>query len=446
MTKAIMNLAFPLMINNLIQTLYNMVDGIWLGRLGATEFAATTFVSPVIFLFITVGSGLSAAGTTIMSQMLGSGKKKEASGYVFQLFVIGLVLSCAVSVLGFALSPFVVRGMGATGELASFSTTYLSITFLGYPPVLIAFAMAAVMQSQGNTKAITIASGLSSIVNIILDPIFIFEKIPFIGTPGLNLGVAGAALATIISQYVMMLIGIWIVTHYHGDIEVKIKGQKVDKEKIKHLIKIGIPSIIGQSSASIGFIVLNVFITAYGTAVLAAYGVVNRITSLLMMPTMGIGAAIPAIIGQNMGAKNYDRVRECFNKSHIISFVISTAGAFLMYFMAKPMILIFIRADEIAALMPDAMEYIIYSLFIMPMMGGFSVFHGFFQGTGHTEYGMKMSMYRLWLIRLPMIFVLQKVTNLGASGIWIAMLLSNLFVNIYAYYHYKKDNWMVQVV
>ncbi len=446
MTRTIMHLAIPLMVNNLIQTLYNMVDGIWLGRLGATEFAATTFVSPVIFLFITVGSGFSAAGTTIMSQLLGSGKKKETTGYVFQLLLLGITLSSIVSVLGFTLAPYIVKAMSATGDLARFSTTYLSITFLGYPPVLIGFALASVMQSQGNTKAITIASGISSIVNIILDPIFIFKEIPLIGLPGLNLGVAGAAFATILSQYVMMLTAIWVVRNYDGDIKVKIRGQKLEPEKLKHLIRISIPSIIGQSSASVGFIVLNAFITAYGTTVLAAYGVVNRITSLLMMPTMGIGAAIPAIIGQNMGAKRMDRVRDCFWKSHIMSFVISFIGSVCMYFMAREFIMIFIRPDEIAALMPDAMEYIIYSLFIMPMMGGFSVFHGFFQGTGHTEFGMKMSMYRLWVIRLPMIFILQRFTNLGSTGIWISMLVSNLYVNIYAFYQYKRERWMTQVV
>ncbi|MDO5717454.1 MAG: MATE family efflux transporter [Tissierellia bacterium] len=444
--KAIVHLSIPLMVNNLIQTIYNLIDGIWLGRLGATEFASTVFVFHVIFLFIMVGSGIAAAGTSLLSQLLGADKKRETTSYVYQLLAISAILALSVTILGYFSSPLIVKIMGAKNELYEFSSVYLSITFLGYPAVVLPYAMSAIMQSQGDTRSFTLASGIAAIVNIFLDPLFIFETIPGTSIKGFNMGVAGAALATIISQYIMLIIGIFIIRNSDSEIKVKIRGQKIQIPKIKKIINIAIPSIVGQTSSSVGFIFLNIFITAYGTTTLAAYGIVNRITSLLMQPTMGIGAAIPAIIGQNMGAKRYDRVRECFKKSHILSFTISVIGAFFMFFGAKHLVSIFVKPDEVMAVMPIAMDYIIYSLFIMPMMGAFSVFQGFFQGTGHTEYGMRMSMYRLWLVRLPLIFAFGKLTNLGSTGIWISMLLSNLFVNLYAYYHYKKDKWCTSII
>lgn len=446
MTKAIWIISIPIILNNLIQTIYNLVDGFFLGKLGATEFAATTFVWPLLYFFVALGAGASIAGTSIMSQLIGANKKEEASSYAFQLISVSLIFALILASLGYFVSPLMVRGMGGAGKLQNFSNTYLSITFLGYPAVVMTFVISAIQQSQGNTRAITISSVTGALTNIILDPFFIFERVPVLNLPGLGLGVSGAALATIISQYINMTIGTLLVKSNKEILDVKIKGEKLEKEKIKKLIKIGIPSMVGQSSAALGFVILNAFIVDYGTATLAAYGVVNRITGLLTQPTMGFGAAIPSIIGQNVGAKNQRRVKECFLKSHKLSLILSLIGAVGMYLFRKELVLAFIKAEEAASILPDANEYMIYSLLIIPLMGMFSIFHGFFQGTGHTKYGMHMSMGRLWILRIPMIYLFKNFTLLGASGIWMSMLLSNLLVNVYAFWVYFKGKWKTSIL
>ncbi len=446
MRKAILTLSLPLMINNFIQTVYNLVDALWLGRLGAGEFAATTFVWPVIFFFITFGSGISVAGTSVMSQLIGSRRMKEAESYANQLLLIGLVLAAIVSVIGYTTTPLIVNAMGARDDLSVFSVAYLSVTFLGYPAVALAFVMQAILQAQGDTKSFTIISGISALLNMILDPIFIFSEIPGIGLPGFGLGVSGAALATILSQYSAALIGGFFLWRKSTEIRFSKASMTPDITKLKKLVRIGIPSIVGQSGTSLGFIVLNMFISSYGTATLAAYGLVNRITSLLIQPSMGIGAAIASIIGQNMGAGKVDRVRDCFKSAQRISLLFNLAGSILLFVFSKQLILLFINAKDAGRIMPDALEYIYYSLLIIPMMGSFSIFHGFFQGTGHTEYSMKMSVYRLWLTRIPMILLFGRLTSLGSSGIWISMLLSNVFANVYGFYHYRKENWLQRII
>lgn len=440
MYKIIFALAIPLMINSLIQTIYNVVDGIWLGQVGANEFAATTFVSPILMVLISIGAGLSVAGTSIISQMIGMDRSEESSGYAYQLLLISTIIGILIAVFGYFLSPLFVSGMGAKDQLFVDSNTYLSISMLGFPAVLLTFAINAIMQAQGNTKPLTFLSLIAAIINMVLDPILIFETIPFTNLPGFNMGVSGAAYATIASQYANMILG-FIVLKKISTIKVRFGVEKYEKKKMKNLLKIAFPSIVGQTSASFGFIILNIFITSYGTATLAAYGLVNRVTNILMQPTMAIGSAIPAIIGQNMGSRNFDRIRDCYKKAHIASFIISVLGCILMYVFSEQLILLFINAKDVAAVKPDAIEYMIYDLIIMPMMGSFSVFHGFFQGTGHTEYSMRMSMYRLWVIRLPMIYCFEKFLTLGSSGIWIAMLISNLLINIYGFYKYKTADW-----
>src|SRR5699024_3082968 len=175
MYKVILTLSLPLMVNNLIQTLYNLVDGIWVSKLGSVQFASTSFVWPVIFLFISIGIGVSVAGTSILSQLVGASKYDEADEYASQLIAISLIISIVFAIAGYLLSHFIIKLMGGTGDLAEYGNTYLRISFLGFPFVFIFFNFNSIMNAQGNTLAPTILSGISAILNVILDPIFIFN-------------------------------------------------------------------------------------------------------------------------------------------------------------------------------------------------------------------------------------------------------------------------------
>lgn len=191
MYKVILTLSLPIMLNNFIQTLYNLADGVWVSKLGSVQFAATSFVWPVLFLFISIGIGISIAGTSILSQFVGASEYEEANKYANQLIVMSLIFSICFAVLGYILTPYIIKLMGGTGDLAEYSNIYLRISFLGFPFVFSFFVFNSIMNSQGNTLTPTILSAISAIVNVVLDPIFIFN---------LNMGIAGAAIATVLSQ------------------------------------------------------------------------------------------------------------------------------------------------------------------------------------------------------------------------------------------------------
>src|SRR5699024_2003962 len=228
---------------------------------------------------------------------------------------ISLIISIFFAIAGYLLSPFIIKLMGGTGDLAEYGNTYLRISFLGFPFVFIFFNFNSIMNAQGNTLAPTILSGISAILNVILDPIFIFN---------LNMGVAGAAIATIISQAVLAVFGIiYILKFSTSEIRPNFKDFKFNKAIVNKIIKVGLPASIGQSGAALGFVVLNSFIASYGTSTMAAFGMVNRITSLIMQPPMGIGAALTSIIGQNLGAEQGVRAKEAFKKSSIIVLSVS---------------------------------------------------------------------------------------------------------------------------
>ena len=211
----IWSISFPLILNNLIQTLYNLADGVWLGQLGKIEFSATAFVWPIIFLFVSFGFGISVAGVSLLSRLIGGKKYKEASDYSNHLFITAGLIALIFSVLGYLFTPHMVAGMGAVEKLYACSVIYLRITFLGYPAVIFFFVFQSMMNAQGDTKSTTVVSGFCMIVNVILDHFFIFDTIPWFGLKGLHLGIQGAAYATILTQYIMMILG-YAVIHFRS--------------------------------------------------------------------------------------------------------------------------------------------------------------------------------------------------------------------------------------
>ncbi|HYE09172.1 MAG TPA: MATE family efflux transporter [Patescibacteria group bacterium] len=435
--KCIITLAMPIMLNNFIQTLFNLADAYYVGQLGYVEFAATAFVWPVNFLFISLGIGISIAGTSILSQYIGAAKYDEANKVSSQLIVISCIISIIFSLVGYFTSPFIVKLMGASGDLARFGATYLRITFLDTPFMFFYFSFNAIMNSQGDTIKPMVLSGVSALLNIVLDPIFIFT---------LHMGIAGAAVATLISKAVLAIIGLLILIKSSSIIRPSVKNFKFDKEIIKQIIKVGLPSTIGQSGASLGFLVLNSFIISYGSVTMAAFGMVNRITSLIMQPAMGIGAAMTAIVGQNLGSNQIDRVKEGFKKSMNLSLYMSITGCVLLLVFDKEIIHFFINAEDNPEVISQGITYLKYIAYSMPLMGIFSIFQGIFQGSGHTKYSMALEIGRLWVVRIPMILIFKHFTKAGETGIWFSMSFSNLFVCMYGYWIYRRNKWQTRII
>jgi putative MATE family efflux protein len=437
MYKVIITLAAPIMLSNLMQTLYSLIDGIWVSKLGSIQFAAISFVWPVIFLFISVGVGLFIAGTSILSQFIGASKYHKASQYASQLIAIATLFGLCFSLVGYLISPIIINLMGASGELAHFSEVFLRITFLDMPFTFLFFCFNAIMSSEGNTLTPTILISISVIINAILDPIFIFA---------FNMGIAGAPVATIISKILLAIAGLYMLHKSTSQIKPSFKNFRFNTNILSEIFKVSLPSTIGQTGAALGFIILNGFIVSYGTATLAAFGMVNRITSLIMQPAMGIGASLTAIVGQNIGSSKLTRVHEAFVKALKLTITISIIGCIILIWKNKDIVNFFIRSKDDNEVISQAITYLTYISFSMPLMGILSVFQGIFQGSGHTKYSMSMDIGRLWFVRLPMILLFKYFTTVGSKGIWISMSSSNLIICLYGYYLYKKGNWQTTIL
>lgn len=435
--KAILLISFPIIFNNLIQTLYNLVDGFWISKIGSLEFAATTFVWPVNFLFISIGMGISIAGTAILSQLLGADEKDDANKYASQLIMLCIATSTILMLFGVVFSRIIVKIMGVEGKMLYYGTLYLRLTFLDLPFMFYFFIFNAIMNSQGNSVVPTVLSGISAVINAILDPILIFN---------FNMGVSGAAIATIIAKVLLALAcGIYLLKG-KSIIQPNFKKFRFNRQIIEKSLKIAIPSAIGQSGSAIGFIFLNTFIVSYGTSTMAAYGMVNRITALISQPALGISTAIISIVGQNFGAKNYKRATDSFKKSILLTSAIGIIGCVFLIWQRVRIINFFMQSKDSIDVINQGITYLVYISFSMPLMGIFSSFQGLFQGSGQTKYAMAMEISRLWFVRLPMILFFKYFTSIGSEAIWFSMSFSNLIICIYGYIIYKKRNWMNNLI
>lgn len=438
--RVIFKISLPLMLNNMVMTLYNLTDGLFVAQLSSVDFAATAFVWPLHFLFISIGMGIGMGATALVSQYLGGDQEDTAQHYANNTLKIINVLGLIIAIIGFFATPIMLGWMGAEGELLEKSIIYLRINFIGIFFDFVYYGYQAVLNAQGMTSKITKISVISSLTNVILDPIFIFKTIPLINLPGLGLGIAGAAYATVISKIVLYLLAITVVKR-ESTIQVSLREGVLDWPVVRRIFKISIPSALGYSGSAMGFTVLNGLITSYGTVTLTAYSMVNRVTDLFSQPQMGIGAAMTSIIGQHMGAQKYDRAKKVFHRAIFIVFVMSLVSSLIIVFFREPILSVFIADGSDPNLWIEATEYIYFSAFIIFFMGFFSILNGFFQGTGQTQYSMLMSMGRLWFVRLPLIWIFSTFTSLGSTGIWISMLLSNLIIVLLGFYIYKKKDW-----
>ena len=437
-TDVIFKLSIPLMISNLIKTLYGITDGIYVARISSEDYAATSFTWPVLYLFIAVGLGVSVAATSLMSQRLGARKLKDCSVYAVHTLILTTVLGVIFSILGVITAPFIVRRMGATGSFEYKSYIFLAINSVGLLFDMIFFGYQSILNSQGRTKSMTIISTISSITNVVIDPFFIFDNV--LGIPGLNMGLAGAAWATVISKVLLVVFAIRVVKK-ESEIEVSFKNFKLDMGIIKHIFSIAIPASLGSSGEAIGFTVLNGFIQSYGTTTLAAFSMGNRLSDIFNQGAIGIGMALTSITGQNIGAGKKERSKDIFKRANIIITFFSLASAIIILLFKDQLLSIFIKDRSDLELWRQASEYMYFSAIITFFMGYFSAINGFFQGVGKTKLTMYLSLARLWVLRLPLIMILKSLTDLGSTGIWISMLVSNALTVIVGFIIYKRGRW-----
>jgi len=438
--KGLLILALPLMLNNLIRTIHDLVDMYFVKDIAGFETEAVNSIAvtfPVLFTFISLGMGLGIAGTALISQFVGSNQREDARRYATNLFIIAIVVGIVLNIVAYFGSPIVMDLMGNEGFTLEKSSNYLQIRAFELTLMFIFFAFTAIKQADGDTVTPVVYGVSMIVINIILTPLLILENIELLGFSfsGFGLGVEGAAYATLLAQIIIAPLVLYQLFFSKSGLTVSLKIFGFSGKISKHLIKVALPASLGQAITAIGFIIMTTIIISYGTDTLAAFSIGNRISSLILHPVMAIGGVVAAYIGQNIGNLNIKRAKETFKKSMILSVGIMTVLSFIVLFLREPLAKVFL---EDPAAIDLTVKYMFYLIVGLPLMAIFQTFIGTYNGTGHTKYTFIIGVTRLWILRIPLILIFKYFTNMGSSGIWTAMLLSNFIIAFVGYAMYRS--------
>lgn len=434
--KVLISLALPVILANAIQTIYQVVDTYWVSRLadGDIAVAAVNFTWPMIFVTMAFGIGINIAGTSMISQFIGLDKEKEATRVAGQLVSFSFIFSMLLALIGLLVGKSLLAFLGAEGLIYNYGWEYLEAIFLGMPAMFVFFAFQSIKQGQGDTLTPMILSGISVVINIFLDPLFMFT---------FGMGIAGAAWATVMARALSAVAGMYLLFFKKNGISPRVKDLHFNGRILRDIVKIGFPAGLGQSFEGIGFMVLSVFVLSFGEFSVTAFGIGNTINSLILMPAMGIGAALATVVGQNLGADQPDRAARAVGESIRVSVSMLAVGGVIMYIMAPHVIGVF--SQEPIVLEQGTYFLRLISLSI-PLMGIFESFLGCFQGSGHTIMAMLMTSGRLWVLRIPLILLLKYNTNLAEKSVWYAMVLSNMLISIFGLILFLGGRWKKRVV
>lgn len=427
----LMKLALPLMFLNLVNSLYNIVDTFWIGKMGELQVGAVALIGPIMGCGSAFIVGLSAAGISMISMALGSQNKEKANEYATHLLIISIFFGILIGACTLFFSTFILDWLSTPADIYQDASYYLLGISFDFLFLFILNIFQTIRQADGDAKTAVMFNSIAAVLNMILDPIFIFT---------MNLGVLGAALATVISKVLVIPFVFYILfsdrDHVSCSFKVSLKWNI-----FKEMIHVGLPASLASFLTSFGFVMMNKSIVNYGSVAISAYGLGNKVTDLYYIPVNAFGGALAPFIGQNLGAKNYERAKECFKQAMILTGLCSIIVMIIGFFASRYLVLFFVsNASE--ELMKMTIEYCYYVIVTIFFMGWFQNIHGVFSGAGKTKIILYLSTFRLWGLRIPMIYLFYHFTSLGPSGIWWAMVISNLITCLAGQYFYQKGNWL----
>lgn len=424
--KGLLVLALPIFLNNLLISLHDIVDMYFISPIGESALAAISITGPVIMICQALTIGFMIAGSSLISQYLGSNQAHHAKKVTGQLFLVCSIVGIIFNILLYFLTPKIIMKMGATGETLEYATSYLRIRSFELFPIFSFFAFHASRQASGDTTKPFYLTCVGIVSNLFLTWYFINK---------LQLGIKGAALSTVLSQVLIVPIFLKMLFSKNSKyISIDLTDLRFNFEDSKLIFLLGAPAAISQALTAFGFLILNTYILMYGEATVSAFMVGNRINSLVMMPALGVGAILATFVGQNIGANNSLRAKECVKKAMILTVFLMIIGGSILFPFRKQAAAIFLDQDSQAYKL--CVEYMFFVIATLPLMGIYQVLIGTFQGAGETIFSLIMAVSRLWLFRVPLVRIFIRY-GLPQSSIWYAMLISNfgaILIGILFYY------------
>ncbi len=435
--RGLIQLAVPIILANILQSAYQLIDTFWLGRLGAYAVAAVSLSFPVFFLILSLGAGITIGATVIVSQHKGAQNQRQVDYSSSQSVMIIFFISTILSAIGYFGADPLMRLVGAGPEILDESIAYFQVSSFGFIFLFMFFVFQSLMRGIGNVWLPMFLVLGTVFLNLILDPLFIFGYGPI---PAY--GVAGAAWSSVATQGISAVVGLILLFRGKIGIRIRISDMKWDYPWIRRLFKIGFPASLDQSTRAAGLTVMVMLVTSFGSEVVAAYGVGARILSFIIIPALGLSIATTTMVGQNVGAMEIQRAETTGSLSSKIAFFGLTTVGMILFIFAHNILAFFVPNDP--EVIRDGALFIRIMAPSFGLLGVQQSMTGVFNGAGFTMASLLISVLNLWILRFPLAYILSNNTSLGPEGIYWAFPISNLLAALTAFWYYRTGEWKVR--
>lgn len=432
---AVRKLAIPIMISMLLTASYNIVDGIWVAGLGQAAIAGIGFVTPIFMILNGFSVGLGNGATSSISRSVGAKNRERASKSAAHSLLIFLVASIVLTLTLLIIQEPVLKTYGASGQSLTEALKYGTPMFLGLFAFMFANGGSGILRGEGDMKRAMYAMIVSVALNFILDPIFIYV---------LNLGSAGASLATIVSSLgAAVVILYWILIKKDTYVNVTFKGFKFDSEIARDILKVGIPASLDMFVMSIAMSFYLMFISSVGGEYgIAAFTSGQRLYLFGIMPLTAIASAVAAVSGSAFGARNLDYLSRTHTYGTKFAMLVSIVILLILVIFAPQLSMIFAYTPETASLIPEITSFLRIASFGLLLVGIGMPSSFFYQGIGRGTTSLAWTIIRELVFTVGFTYLFGIVLNWGLTGIWVGLAVGRIIASIlnftYARYTIRK--------
>ncbi len=420
--KAIITLAMPMIIAMSVQTIYNLVDAFWVSGLGTDALAAVGFFFPFFFMLMALATGIGTGGGAAISRRIGAKDKQGADSVGAHTFVFTILVAISMTVPFLVFARPIFLSIGA-GDTIDDTVTYARILFAGTIIIFFANVSNALLRGEGDARRAMIAMMLGGIMNIILDPIMIYT---------LGLGVSGAAWATLISlSTTSSLLFYWLFVKKNTYVRFKFRGFKFNREIIHDIFKVGLPASVQQLSMSFTMLLMNIIIVGVASSEgVAVYTTGWRVSTLGILPLLGIATAVVSVSGAAYGQKNYDKLDKGHNYAIKLGTMIEIVVALFIFIFAAQIASVFTQSADASRIAPDLVLYFQITAIFYPGVAFGMLSGALFQGTGKGMYSLATTLFRTVIMTPPLALLFAYTFNMGLVGIWWGFVIANTMASL----------------
>ena len=418
-SKSLWTLAIPIIAGMGIQTLYSIVDMIFIGRLSGSAIAAVAFNFPIFFFVMGITFGLGSGVTASIARFIGSEDKVNADNAAEHAILIALLISALLTTVGLLYGKQILIKIGCTAEVLPQAWEYLKVSCYGLSFGVFSGFFRSILAGEGDMKFPMILAGFGTILNIILDPIFIFT---------LGFGVAGAAWATTISQLIVFVIFIFMLfVKDHAYVKFQLRDFSLSKYILIDIIKVGLPASVSMIVMSAGQLLFNRMLATFSTDAVAAYQVGGRIDMVVFLPIFGIASALTTMVGMYYGANEIDKIRYITKYGISRAFIITSIGSILLYIFAPVIISVFTNEIVIKNI---AVDYLRVISLLFPFISIGLTIGRILQGIGLGMPSLIITTIRVIGVAGPLAYYFIYILNKPVEWMWYAMFISGIMATM----------------